>query len=195
MQRESMTLVLLVLLLAAGLWYYGSQPAPVTTPPISTYPTELPADQVLVEDTNASSSAPAGFHTLRDTQLNVTFNIPLDWKAQYLPEGDGKPSMVSPDFSNPLESMTGAYLHYSFAPLPDQFKGHPDQFMALLKQGSTWTDTSLDGHPAFVSKSDNGYIMAVSQFGDNWFVTINLADPGKKYSAVFDEFQRSFHAQ
>jgi hypothetical protein len=38
-----MTLVLLALLLAAGLWYYGSQPA---TPSVSTYPISLPADQV-----------------------------------------------------------------------------------------------------------------------------------------------------
>jgi hypothetical protein len=193
MQKESMTLILLVLLLAGGFWYYGSRPA--ATPTVSTYPTLLSADQVLVEDTSASSSAPVGFHTLRDTQLNVTFNVPVDWKAQVLPEGDGKPSLISPDFSNPLESMTGAYLHYYFASLPDSFIGQPDKYMALLKQGGTWTDTSLDGHPAFISKSDNGYIMIVSQFGDNWFVTVSLADPGKKYSAVLDEFQRSFHAQ
>ena len=200
MQRESMTLVLLVLLLAGGLWYYGSQPTPAITPPISIYPTELPASQVLVEDTNASSSAPAGFHTLRDTQLNVTFNVPLDWKTQVLPEGDGKPSLVSPDFSNPLESMTGAYLHYSFAPLPDQFKGHPDQFMALLKQGTTWTEISLDGHIAYIghysiSKIGNGYTVVVSQFGENWFVMINLTDPGEKYVSVLNEFLRSFHAR
>ncbi len=194
MQRESIVLVLLVLLLSGGLWYYGSQPA--TTPTVSTYPTLLPADQVLVEDTSASLSAPAGFHTLRDTQLNVTFNIPLDWKAQVLPEGDGKPSLTSPDFSSPLESMTGAYLHYTSDSLPDGFTGRPDAYMALLKQQEiAWTDTTLDGHPAFISKSDNGYIMIISQFGDNWFVTINLADPGKKYSAVLDEFQKSFHAQ
>ena len=192
-----MTLVLLVLLLAGGLWYYGSQPAP--TPTVSTYPTLLPADQVLVEDTSASSSLPAGFHALRDTQLNFTFNVPLGWKVQYLPEGDGRPSLISPDFSSSPDSMTGAYIHYTSDSLPggpDGFTGRPDAYMALLKQQElAWTDTSLDGHPAFISKSDNGYIMIVSQFGDNWFVTISLADPGKKYSAVLDEFQRSFHAQ
>ena len=163
--------------------------------PTSTYPILLPADQVLIEATNASSSAPAGFHTLRDTQLKLTFNIPLDWKAQVLPEGDGRPSLISPDFANPLGSMTGAYLHYSFASLPDQFKGKPNDYMALLKQGSTWTQMSLDGHAAYISQSNNGYAMVVSQFGDNWFVMINFADPGKKYTPVFDEFLRSFHAQ
>ena len=191
MQKESIALVLLALLLAGGLWYYGIQPIPA----VSTYPTLPPVDQVLVEETNASSSVPAGFHTLRDTELNVTFNIPLNWKAQVLPEGDGKLSLISPDFADPLGSMQGAYLHYYFASPPDQFRGKPDEYMALLKQGATWTNTSLDGHAAFISTSDTGYTMLVSQFSDDLFVSVNFVDPGEKYSSVLTEFLKSFHVE
>jgi hypothetical protein len=195
MQKEFIPLLFLVLLLMSGLWYYGRTTA--TVPVVSAYPpASLQANQILVEDTKTSSSVPAGFHSLRDTQLNFTFNAPLDWNAQFLPEGDGQPSLVSPDFSNPLQSMTGAYLNYSSDSLPDPFKGNPAKYMAFLKEqeSGTWVGTSLDGHTAFISKSDNGYTMVISQFGDNWFVTIRLADPEKKYSSVLNEFLRSFHA-
>jgi len=119
-------------------------------------PALLTADQVIVADGNPSSPAPMGFRAVRDILLHITFDAPLDWKPQYLPEGDGKVSLVSPDFSNPLGTMTGAYLHYSFASPPDQYVGKPAEYLALLKQGMTWTITSLDGHPAYLSKGDNG---------------------------------------
>jgi hypothetical protein len=91
--------------------------------------------------------------------------------------------------------MKGAYIHYSYASVPDGFPGGATAYMALLKQGMTWSDTTLDSHKAYVTKQDNGYTMIVSQFGDNWFVTVSFDDPDEKYGAVFDEFIRSFHAQ
>lgn len=155
----------------------------------------LTADQVIVADTNPSVAAPAGFRAVRDELIGVTFDAPLDWKPQYLPEGDGKVSMVSPDFSNPLGTMTGAYLHYLFTSPPEQYVGRPAEYLALLKKGMTWTDITLAGHPAFLSKGDNGYSMVISQFGNDTFVTVAFSDQGKKYGAVFDEFIKSFHVQ
>jgi len=201
MQKRLNLSVSVALVLLAGSFLYFSRniqvsvPAPESLPIVPTYPTVVPTEQPLFEEVSISSSALPRFHTLRDTRLDLTFNIPLDWKVQFLPEGDGRPSIVSPDFSDPLGSMTGAYLHYSYDGAPDRFKGNPSEYMVLLKQQElAWTDTTLDGHPAFISKSDNGYAMIISQFGDNWFVTVNFSDPSKKYSAVLDEFQRSFHA-
>jgi hypothetical protein len=164
-------------------------------PTSAQYPTTLTADQVIVADAHPSSPAPAGFHALKDIQLNVTFNAPVNWKPLYLPEGDGHASIVSPDFSNPLADMTGAYLHYYFQSPPDQFIGRPDAYLALLKQGSTWTQMSLDGHIAYLAKPAKGYDMVVSEFSDDSFFTVAFDDTTGTYGAVFNEFLRSFHAQ
>ena len=154
------------------------------------------AEQVIVIVANPSTPAPAGYQSFKDVRQNVTFNAPDDWKPQVLPEGDGQPSMISADFSDPLGTMKGAYIHYSIVTeLPDSFKGNPDGYMALLKQGMTWSDTRLDGHPAYITKTSDGYAMVVSPFGDNWFVTVNFVDRTRKYSSVLDEFMRSFHTQ
>lgn len=169
-------------------WYAGPPPSWVT------------ADQVIVEDATPPISVEAGYqgvyHSLVDMRHNVTFNAPINWKPQVLPEGDGEPSMVSPDFSDPLGAMKGAYIHYSIVTeLPDSFKGNPDGYLASLKQGLTWSDTTFDGHAAYITRNDNGYAMVVSKFSDNLIVTISFDDPGKKYGTVFDEFLRSFHVQ
>jgi len=173
--------------------YFHVQQNAATAPTLN--PATMTADQVIVADPHPASPAPAGFRALKDVLAHVTFDAPVDWKPQYLPEGDGKASMVSPDFSNPLGIMTGAYLHYSFATPPDQFVGKPAQYMALLKQGMTWSDTTLDGHLAYLSINDDGYYMVVSQFSDDLFVTVAFADPGKKYGSAFDEFIKSFHVR
>ena len=195
-KREIILTLAAAAIIAGGVLYFRTPTAlaPVSPVASSTYPALLPADQVLIVDATATPSAPAGYRSLRDTELKVTFNAPLDWKAQVLPEGDGRPSIVSPDFSNPLGPTTGAYIHYSFEPLPDQMKGHPEQFLALLKQDGTWTDTSLDGHAAHISKPAHGYTMVISQFAANEFVLINFVDASGTYSSVFKEFLRSFHA-
>lgn len=187
-------IALAVVVVVAGIFkviYFAGPPKLAAAP--TPNPATMTADQVIVPDTNPSSPAPAGFRAVQDILLNVTFDMPLDWKPQYLPEGDGKVSIVSPDFSNPLGTTTGAYLHYSFFSPPEQFVGKPAQYMALLKLGMTWTETTLDGHPAFESKNANGYSMVVSQFSSSTFVTVAFSDTGKKYGSVFDEFIKSFH--
>lgn len=195
--KNKLTLIAIVVLVALAYGFaVWKLHVPTSAPAIpAPYPTTLMADQVILKDTLPSSPAPAGYQALKDNGINATFNAPIDWKPAYLPEGDGKASIVSPDFSNPLGSMTGAYLHYSYASLPDGFSGGPEAYMASLKQGMVWSDTVLDGHPAYITKTNNDYSMVVSQFSDNWFVTVSFADPTRKYGSVFDEFIRSFHAQ
>ena len=197
-RTRNILIVIAVIVVIFGIatvaYFHGRQKVEVATFPMPAAGT-LTAEQVIVADTNPSSPAPVGYHAVKDELIGVTFNAPTDWKPQYLPEGDGKVSLVSPDFSNPLGTMTGAYLHYSFMSPPEQFVGRSAEYLALLKQGMTWTNTSLDGHPAYLSKSDNGYSMIISQFDSKTFVTVAFADPGKKYGAVFDEFIKSFHVR
>lgn len=187
-------LLTLVIVLVVGTLVYFSDKGKQADQRVATYPTLPQPDQGLVEMTNASSSAPTGFHTLRDIQLNVTFNIPLDWKSQVLPEGDGRPSLISPDLSLSSTPMTGAYVHYSYDTTPDGFPGGAEAYMASLKQGMTWTQTSLDGHTAYISSNQYGFTSILSQFSDSMFVTIAFEDPGGKYGSVLKEFLRSFHA-
>ena len=195
-KKEVILTLAAAVIIAGGVLYFRTPTALAPTGPVASpaNPVLHPTDGVLVEDTAAASSVPAGYRTLRDTELHATFNAPLDWKVQVLPEGDGRPSITSPDFANPLEAMAGAYIHCSVAPLPDQMKGHPEQFLALLQQGSNWTKTSLDGHDAYLSKPEHGRTMIISQLGANEFVMINFVDASGKYSSTFTEFLRSFHA-
>jgi hypothetical protein len=154
---------------------------------------EATSVQQIIKDTNSSTPAPAGYQVFKDTKYNVTFNAPADWKPHTLPEGDGTLSMVSPDLSDPLGSMKGAYIHYSLEEPSGSFENNPDGLMASLKQGMVWSDTALDGHPAFITKNDNGYTMIVSKFSNNLVVTISFVDPDKKYREAFDEFIKTFH--
>lgn len=188
MQKQKFLLVLVVTIcLVGGLWYFHT---------IRNKTSTVPEEARIVENTNVVLSVPTGFHSLYDTQLNMSFNVPADWKPQVLPEGDGQPSLISGDYSYSFEmgKLTGAYLHYYFNPLPDEFKGDPAGFIASLEQGSVWTKTTLDEHAAFISNSGSGATNVISQFGPNWFVLIQFVDPNMKYGAVFAEFLRSFHA-
>lgn len=179
-----------------GVFALGNiTPSPTTAEPSEPPPSWANADQVIVKDAHPRTLPPAGYQAFRDLRHSVTFNAPIDWKPQVIPEGTGQPSMVSPDFADPFGNMQGAYMSYSSASLPDGFTDRPAEYFASLKQGMTWSDTTLDGHAAYITKMDNGYAMVVSQFSDNWFVTLSFFDPGKKYGAAFDELIRSYHAQ